>query len=227
MLTHTFQTESLDLRNNGLSGTIPLEIMEMVDLQQLQLTQNALTGVVESSFCLPLVNLATFSTDCQAGGTITCNCCTACGTGASASSTTFDSVVSQSIQITEVDAPGLRGSTQQSPTFEDTAVCENKVEVIKSCYESGNDIRVHFVNCDAEGTDWIGLYDSNADPENLGEPLLWLDACGSQDCGTAKGHGSVYFDDTIAEGSYKAFLVRKGSHTSFAESGEILVQDSC
>ncbi|CAJ1946294.1 unnamed protein product [Cylindrotheca closterium] len=224
--------ESLDVQSNRLSGSIPLEMTEMVKLQQLQLTDNFLTGVVEASFCQPLVDLTIFTTDCQAGGSITCNCCTFCGSGVSQAS-----VVSQgiSIQIAEADSPKLRGSTPQSLTSGEANVCENKVDAIKTCYESGSDIRVHITNCDAEGTDWIGLYDSNADPEKLGEPLLWLKTCGRQDCGVTTRHGSVYFDETaasgsswpIAEGSYKAFLVRNGSHKSFAESGEILVQEKC
>ena len=214
-------------------------MMENLKLQQIQLTENLLTGVVETSFCQPLVNLAVFSTDCQAGGSIICNCCTACGNDATQASAMSDLAVTQSaaIEITEVAAPSLRGSANQSPQFAETSECETKVEVAKTCFESGNNIKVHFSNCDAQDNDWIGLYGSTADPQKLGQPLLWLEACGTQGC----GHGSVYFDESAAvaagsswpipTGSYKAFLVSKGpvgeSYKSLAESGEIIVQDSC
>lgn len=237
VLTLLSSTESLDLRSNRLTGTIPVEMMEMIKLQQIQLTDNRLTGVVEATFCQPLVDLAVFSTDCQVGGSITCNCCTACGNDASQASAPFNSAVGQSamVEITEVAAPNLRGN--QSPSFAESSVCKNKIEVTQTCFESEKDIRVHFTNCDAHDGDLIGLYNSNADNQNPGAPLLWLETCGSQDCGAPTGHGSVYFDERavagsswpIAEGSYKALLVSKGPNGESykAASGEILVQDSC
>jgi hypothetical protein len=103
----------------------------------------------------------------------------------------------------------------------------------------GETIEVEFGNCDPLSDDWVGLYDSSADPDNLDYPLLWLWSCGDQICRRAAHAGDLDFDASsegladwpLQEGIYTVYLLRNslsgGPYEHFRESRDIRVADSC
>lgn len=231
--------EILDLRNNQLNGTVPLEMMDLSRLQELELIQNDLSGRVPNEICASLQNLVVFSVDCSGTDPIECDCCTNCNNG-----------------VTPAPSASARPPTTPRPTPSPTAPvpptsdptpnptpaptqCQDKIEISKNCYERGEDIKVNFFTCDPIDSDWVGLYDSSENPYELGDPLLWLWSCGNQNCQEEIPRGAVYLDDEsegeskwpVKKGSYKVFMVRGasqgGAYRSFAESREIEIADKC
>ena len=68
--------------DNMLTGTVPIEIGNMFELQIFELEENLLAGVMPNDICLnraPLGLLQVLEADC--GGSppeILCDCCTCC-----------------------------------------------------------------------------------------------------------------------------------------------------
>ena len=50
----------------------------------------------------------------------------------------------------------------------------------KAVYSRGETITVHFFNASPRSDDWIGVYPSQADENNLGAGFLWLWHCNRQ-----------------------------------------------
>eukprot|EP00980_Cylindrotheca_fusiformis_P007289 scaffold1525_cov142-Cylindrotheca_fusiformis.AAC.89 len=230
----TCTIETLDLRNNKLTGTLPPEIWDLSNLKELELIQNELTGTIPTIVCFSLKNLEVLSADCSDTGSVECECCN-CNDGVtSAPSVTPPPTPSPTVSV----PPSLSTTLDPTPypTPEPTR-CRNTVDVSKSCFERGEDIRVNFVNCDAENDDWVGLYDSDENPSRLGNPLLWLWNCGTRSCSGGGTRGTVYLDDTsesgsdwpVSQGTYKVFMARNdGSpYESIGESREIRIANSC
>jgi hypothetical protein len=221
--------EILDLRDNQLNGTVPLEMMNLRRLQELKLIQNNLSGRVPDAICASLLNLVVFSTDCSSTGSIECGCCTNCNNPTPSPTALFRT------RTTPVP-PTSDPTPNPTPA---PAQCEDKIEIAKNCYERGEDIKVNFFTCDPIDNDWLGLYDSSENPYELGDPLLWLSSCGNQNCQEEIPRGAVYLDDKsegrsewpVKEGSYKVFIARRGPqvgpYRSFAESREIRIAENC
>lgn len=86
-------------------------------------------------------------------------------------------------------------------THPEPSTCHNSLEVDMSCYVEGqNDITIALRNCDPDESDWIGIYDVDADPNQLGFPIHWKWACESQDC-------TIHFSN-LDEGNYRSHWVR-------------------
>ena len=76
---------------------------------------------------------------------------------------------------------------------------------------TGENIVVSFNNCNPEPDDWIGVYAADADPNDLGDPLVWLWACGNQDCEESVLQGNATFFEARGSGAFKVFMVRRNS----------------
>ncbi|CAJ1946295.1 unnamed protein product [Cylindrotheca closterium] len=109
----------------------------------------------------------------------------------------------------------------------------------RSCYDVGETIEVEFANCDARRDDFFGLYPTNADPQSLDFPTLWLWSCGDQICRQLTSSARVGFDSgsegiatwPLSEGNYKIFLIRNnnsgGPYQAFQETREFEVSNEC
>jgi hypothetical protein len=143
---------------------------------------------------------------------------------------------------TRAPTPQPTPSPTRVPTPQPTpepSLCFERLETSKSCFEMGENIEVEFGNCDPLSDDWVGFYDSSADPDNLDDPLLWLWSCGDQSCRQATRANDLDFDASsegladwpLQEGIYKVYLLRNslsgGPYERFRESREIRVADSC
>uniref|UniRef100_A0A7S1D2D2 Uncharacterized protein n=1 Tax=Cyclophora tenuis TaxID=216820 RepID=A0A7S1D2D2_CYCTE len=95
-----------------------------------------------------------------------------------------------------------------------------------SCYIEGNAITVSFTNFDPQSDDWVGIYESDANPQHLGPPLLWLYTCGTQSCSGMRSTGELVFgagaplekgsiEWPLPPGEYVAMLLPDG-HTPYA-----------
>ena len=111
------------------------------------------------------------------------------------------------------------------------SVNSNSIQTDESCYIKGYDITVSFTNKNPRGDDWVGVYASDANLDDLGHPLLWFWACGDQHCNAkAKANTVVFGADPPVEtqqaewplppGEYIAVLARNSgpSYTPYATS---------
>jgi hypothetical protein len=201
----------VELQDNRLSGTIPSTLANLSDLEELKLENNRLTGNAPLGVCDK--NLDVYTTDCEADEVL-CSCCTNCENNMSPQQQPVSAPVSQ---------PGN---------------CNNKIQVFQSCFERGEDIKLDFINCTPQGNDWIGLYDTSANPKSLPDPHLWKWSCGNQNCWGETASSTLYLDKQatglsnwpLQPGTYKIYLVRggsRGAHTSISGTSKITVARSC
>eukprot|EP00980_Cylindrotheca_fusiformis_P028358 scaffold22593_cov145-Cylindrotheca_fusiformis.AAC.7 len=66
------------LKNNDLSGTIPLFLADLTNLEVLFLEQNKFAEEGEIGFCSREQGVNTFVADCGDGGSLQCDCCSKC-----------------------------------------------------------------------------------------------------------------------------------------------------
>ena len=82
-LANLSQLNSLELQSNNISGTLPTSLGMLPSLTRLVLDENRFTGSYNSGddICSLVESgqLQQFWMDCQAGDTVTCDCCTFCG----------------------------------------------------------------------------------------------------------------------------------------------------
>jgi hypothetical protein len=90
------------------------------------------------------------------------------------------------------------------------ADCTDMVVSDMTCYDRRETINIAFENCEPEENDWIGIYteDPHRNLIDVGEPILWLWTCGTDDC-----LGLVYKDELplgsgLSPDSYIAYLLR-------------------
>jgi hypothetical protein len=187
--------------------------MHLESLERLELSTNNLVGVIPNEVCD--LNLGIFTVDCNE---VSCGCCEDCET--------------ESPTRNPTKAP-----LTAAPT-EDPLVCRDKVTTEKSCFRPGEYIPVNFVNCDPQRDDWIGLYDSGIDDDEIdGDYERWYWICGSQSCQSEVQDGALFLDDgsygdsswPLDEGTYKVHILRNGQapYESIGKSEVITVSNSC
>jgi hypothetical protein len=219
--------DSLNFKENQLTGPVPNELGQLNQLESLELGFNLLTGEMPNRVC-NFRNLESLSADCVL---VECDCCTSCGNPSATVPTSMPT-------IAPTRQPVLTPEPTPEPSPEPTQ-CESILEVEDDCLVQGEEIRVGFVNCGARDDDWIGIYPSWVDPDNLGlSPVLWLWTCGSQGCRGVVEKGSVVLtEEHVGEGSngqwpldrddYRAFLIRRnpgGPYGARARSEEFEVK---
>ena len=74
---------------------------------------------------------------------------------------------------------------------------EAYIHTDKDCYVYDEPIVVYFEQCEPEDYDWVAVYYSNENDNNLGHnDRLWVYACGTQTCAPAKTYSNtIVFDD--------------------------------
>jgi hypothetical protein len=122
--------------------------------------------------------------------------------------------------------------------------CQNSIESDASCYVEDEDaITIMFSNCDPENMDWVGIFYSDDNPNQLGFPLFWVWACGTQQCTDSVSSGTIVFDSgdpnesaldswPLNDGNYRAHLIQgaspAGHYIAYASSDEFRVErNSC
>jgi hypothetical protein len=126
---------------------------------------------------------------------------------------------------TPAPSPKATPAPNESPTE-----CEAEIETDQECYNSGEDLVVYFENCDPQPDDWIGIYASNEDPNNLGEPIGWLWACGDLVCSESIDEGEAIFREARGFGRFQVFLIRRnsgGPYTAYGIGNEFRLASSC
>lgn len=100
--------------------------------------------------------------------------------------------------------------------------CKDLIYTGQECYNSDTaSIHVTFENCKPEDNDAIAIYHEGETPGGTNQPLLWLGACGSQECMGKVSYDILVFGPKppneagrlgwpLPEGNYKAYLM-KGS----------------
>jgi len=123
-------------------------------------------------------------------------------------------------------APTVQASP--APT-QDT--CSTFVQAENNCYNVQATINIAFENCDPREDDWLGIYPSNTpDLSNLGDPDLWLWACGSKNCRGKVLLDTLPFGGGLEVGNYVAHLIRRnsgGPYSSYAASPVFSVSRQC
>jgi len=131
------------------------------------------------------------------------------------------------------------GNPTRKPTRMPTpSHCPSSVQTEELCYKNRypEKLRVFFDNCHPEGRDWIGIFQSH-NHKNYGttqawwgESYLWTYACGSQNCNSNTGGGTINFDSwwsKLEAGSYKAYLFKNDGYQIKAESEIFHVNKDC
>lgn len=183
----------MDLSGNDLSGEIPY-LGNLTVLTSVNLQHNSLTGEVDE---LCVLGLTTLEVDCQF---VNCTCCTACTEIATRQPTRMPTFAPTMVTL--------------SPTATPTA-CLSKLEWAADCISTGDAFEVHFVNCQPEFGDWIGIFDKDADPLSLPEPYLWAWSCGSQSCRGTPVDGTVRFDETTVESTVGMWPLENGDYQAY------------
>jgi hypothetical protein len=112
--------------------------------------------------------------------------------------------------LVECDCCTNCGSRNVPVPMSTADVCKDTIASAQSCYEVGEDIIIAFQNCEPLEDDWVGIYtdDPNRDPNDVGNPSIWLWTCGTQDCRAEVFADTLPFDDGLEEGVHVAYLVR-------------------
>ena len=113
----------------------------------------------------------------------------------------------------------------------------------QDCYiEEDEALAADFVYCDPSPRyDWIGIYDASDNAQQLGWPLLWTYACGTQTCMSSVETGSVGFSSgppvvdgleswPLGTGTYRMHLIDGespfGSYAASVSSNEFVIEKS-
>jgi hypothetical protein len=200
-----------------------------------------LTGDLPNRIC-NFRNLDTLSADCLL---VECSCCTTCGNpDASVPSSMPTNVPTrQPTNPTAAPTPAPTAEPTSGPTRSpEPTPCRSKIDIADACVAEGGSIEIDFVNCDAMDDDWIGVYPSWVDPNDLGlSPVLWLWTCGSQGCrGAVEKNVLELTEAHVGEGTngqwplarddYQVFLIRRnpGSpYSAHAVSSVFEVGNNC
>lgn len=197
---------NLDLSYNQLTGSMPDSLLRISDLERLDLTNNAMVGFVHDRLCAK--GLTTLAVDCDK---ITCTCCTSCTSNVTRAPVQTPPTPPPTMPPTLPPTPG--------PTPPPTnPVCMDAIQVTKSCFTVGEVIIANFMNCNAAGNDWIGIYPENIQAGQHFNPFLWKWSCNSQQCFEAIVRGTVFMDINasggalwpLGEGTYRAWLFARG-----------------
>lgn len=108
----------------------------------------------------------------------------------------------------ETQIPTNRASTS-SPSGQ-PSICQSSLTVNKSCYVEDEDVIViNFVNCSPQEGDWVGIWRSREDPNNLSEDFVeWAWSCGTKDCRRSPASKRMTIDAYgLGFDSFQAFLV--------------------
>jgi hypothetical protein len=130
---------------------------------------------------------------------------------------------------TESPTPAPSPKATPAPTKSPTE-CVAQIETDQECYNSGEDLVVEFENCDPQPDDWIGVYAADEDPNNLGEPIGWLWACGDLICNESIEEGEVIFRQARGFGRFQIFLIRRnsgGPYKAYGIGNEFRLASSC
>ena len=103
-----------------------------------------------------------------------------------------------------------------------------------TCYAPQSQITVSFTNCEAETSDWIGIWRVGdvANVTSLPEPLVWQWICGAQMCEVAVEQDSLTFATGLRAGTYVALLLHTEEDSApytgaFASSSSFEVARNC
>lgn len=114
---------------------------------------------------------------------------------------------------------------EQPPSTPDASSCVNSLEVSTECVGEGSELYVYFESCTPQPGDWVAIYESSDDPQNLSgsEWIGWLYTCGDRICTEAVQKEVLSFTrakDNVAEdsgsGTYRAHLMREGEGPVFS-----------
>lgn len=198
----------LSLSSNDFTGTIPSELGNLARMTTLEVGYNNLSGQMPWEICSNAA-LDLLEADCYA---VQCDCCTICAL-------TPDPTTTPTMSPTTIapTTPAPSVAVTPSPTVLPTT-CVPSISWVSDCIEVGDPIEVQYQNCEPQFGDWIGIYDRNADPANLGAPYLWVWACGTQSCRGAPQVNTVILDESAVDnqagvwplprGDYFAYLIR-------------------
>lgn len=114
--------------------------------------------------------------------------------------------------------------------------CQDELSANEVCFEEYTIMFVTFQNCNPLVNDWVGIFDvtsSEVSLFDLGEPVMWLWTCNSQELDEAcepTYFDSLPFGPGLPAGTYQAHLVRRnpgGPYSSYAASDEWEVAEQC
>jgi hypothetical protein len=131
------------------------------------------------------------------------------------------------VEKPQVETPPPTDSATDSVPTKSNA-CSDWIHTDATCYANKMALFVSFNNCDPLEDDWIGVYPSDADPENLGSASVWVWSCGTIDCEGARSNDVFPIEQDLPPGTFKAFLVRRqtgGPYSSYASSDEFTIEE--
>lgn len=102
-----------------------------------------------------------------------------------------------------------------------TETCVDSVEVNMDCVGEGSDLLVFFESCAPRVGDWVGIYESSANPAFLvdTEAIGWLYTCGDRFCEEVIEKEVLSFSRAAANagvGTFRAHLIREGEGPTFS-----------
>lgn len=239
------------LSENSLSGSIPSELGNLARMTTLEVGYNSFSGQMPSEVC-NAGSLRNLEADCYA---VRCDCCTECtpmpeateavtavpnATIAPTTVATTVATVAPTTAVTVVATVEATMAATEMPTRQPTlapTTCSPFVVWNASCIRSGEPLPVLYQNCDPQNGDWVGIYDKDADPLNLGAPYLWVWTCGTQNCRGAPQTNTVILDENaldtqagvwpLPNGDYVAYLIRNsgGPYEALLQSDKMRIRD--
>jgi uncharacterized surface protein with fasciclin (FAS1) repeats len=124
-------------------------------------------------------------------------------------------------EINKVLVPPSHPAPVPTPSPSKVPAPSPSIATDKDCYHVGEDINVSFLaDGDAHPLDFVAIYESTADTDNLGRTLLWLYSCGDQHCNFAIESGFLTFGSgPPSEGSRAHFPLPAGHYKSILARG--------
>ena len=97
-----------------------------------------------------------------------------------------------------------------------TPTRSTSVSTNRNNYRIGETIEVTFYNPRPQSQDWIAIYDSDVDLNNLSGSGLWLYTCGSQDCWERSRQGTLDFGYGPPDESWgrTSFPLQRGNYVA-------------
>jgi len=119
-------------------------------------------------------------------------------------------------------------SSAISTNADTSSSCVSAIATDKTCYQNGENIQISFNNCEAEASDWIGIYRTSQGLSNLNQALTWLWTCGNRLCNDAVSSGEVIVDDASRRfGNFRAVLVRDDGSGVYALGNTFTISSRC